>query len=71
MQEIAFNLRRIRTKQDLLQRELAEKWAVTEKFVSHVERGFRVPSLKKITELSAILNEPIGNFFKKIPLTEE
>ena len=71
MQEIAYNLRKIRTKQGLLQKELAQKWSVTEKFVSHVETGFRVPSLKKITELAAILNEPIGNFFKKIPLTEE
>lgn len=57
------NLKRIRQKEGLSQEKLSELIGANPKFIGHVERFERFISLKKLIQLSVILNVDIKEFF--------
>ena len=60
---IGKNVKKYRLANNLSQEKLSEILNVNSKFIGHVERFERYISLKKLIELSKILNIPMQNFF--------
>ncbi len=61
---IGQNIKRYRLQKSLSQEKLSELLEANPKFVGHVERVERYVSLKKLIQISKILNVPIELFFK-------
>ncbi len=60
------NLRRIRTKRELSQEDLARLIEMHRTEISVLERGKREPRLQTLIKLSAALETPLGEFFAGI-----
>ena len=58
------NIRKFRLAKGLSQEKLSELLDANTKFIGHVERVERFISLKKLIQLSKILETPIEDFFK-------
>lgn len=58
------NLKKIRTKKNITQTELAKTLGVDKSFVSNIENGKTNPTLSTITNLAKALKVPAGEFFK-------
>jgi len=61
---IGQNVRKYRIQNNFSQEKLSEMLNANRKFIRHVERVERYISLKKLIEISEILNVPIIKFFK-------
>lgn len=53
------NLRFLRTKEKLTQKELAEKLSVKPKYISNIECGFHDPSIEFIVKVSDYFNKSL------------
>ena len=62
---IGKNIRKYRNINNLSQEKLSEMLNVNSKFIGHVERVERYISLKKLIEISEILNIPMTKFFEE------
>ena len=58
------NIRKFRQAKGFSQEKLSELLDANTKFIGHVERVERFISLKKLIQLSKILETPIEDFFK-------
>jgi len=58
------NLKKIRTKKNITQTELAETLNVDKSFVSNIENGKNNPTLSTIANLAKALNVPVDELFK-------
>jgi len=58
------NLKRIRTKKNINQTELAETLNVDKSFVSNIENGKNNPTLSTIANLAKALKVPVNELFK-------
>lgn len=58
------NIRKFRVEKNLSQEKLSELLDVNPKFIGHVERVERFISLKKLIELSTILDVSLSDLFK-------
>ncbi len=58
------NLKRIRTKKDVTQTEIARKLSVDRSFVSNIENGKNNPTLSTLTSLAKALDVPVDELFK-------
>ncbi len=61
--KIGKNIRKYRLLRGLSQEKLSEIISANEKFVGHVERAERTPSLKKLIKIAQILGTDIKNLF--------
>lgn len=57
------NIRKYRSEKGLSQEKLSELLNVNSKFIGHVERVERYISLKKLIQLSIILDIPLSKLF--------
>ena len=57
------NITQIRLSKNLSQEKLSELLDTNPKFIGHVERVERFISLKKLIQLSKILDTPLNRFF--------
>ena len=57
------NIRKYRLQRGLTQEKLSELICANDKFVGHIERAERVPSLKRIIKIAQILEIDIQNLF--------
>ena len=57
------NIKKIRLSKNLSQEKLSELLDTNPKFIGHVERVERFISLKKLIQLSKILDTPLNRFF--------
>lgn len=66
-QAIGRKLRELRHREDLTQKELAEKLQgrVDYSYIGKIERGEQLPSLKMLTRLSEALAVPLSYFFQE------
>lgn len=53
---ISQSFKDFRERQNLTQKELAEKIGVTHQMISQIERGFRPPSVKNIIDIALVFN---------------
>lgn len=60
------NLRRIRTKREISQEDLARLTEMHRTEISALERGKREPRMQTLIKLSAVLETPLGEFFAGI-----
>ena len=60
---IGKNIKKYRLKANLSQEKLSEILDVNNKFIGHVERFERYISLKKLIQISKILDVPLKEFF--------
>lgn len=60
---IGKNIRKYRLQKRLTQEKLSELISANDKFVGHVERGERVPSLKKLIKIAHLLEIDIKYLF--------
>jgi len=67
MQLLPFNLKRIRKQKKLLQKDLAQKAGIVHLYLSQIEQGVKVPSLKVVDEIAKALGVPIKALFENIP----
>ncbi|MFZ3012045.1 MAG: helix-turn-helix transcriptional regulator [Minisyncoccia bacterium] len=58
------NLKKIRTKKNITQTELAETLNVDKSFVSNIENGKNNPTLSTIANLAKALKVPVDELFK-------
>ena len=61
--KIGKNIRKYRLRKGLSQERLSEIISANDKFVGHVERAERTPSLKKLIRIAQILGTDIKNLF--------
>ena len=61
--KIGKNIRKYRLLKGLYQERLSEIISANDKFVGHVERAERTPSLKKLIRIAQILGTDIKNLF--------
>ncbi len=61
--KIGKNIRKYRLQKGLSQEKLSELISANDKFVGHIERGERVPSLKKLIKVAQILETDLKNLF--------
>ena len=61
--KIGKNIRKYRLLKGLSQERLSEIISENDKFVGHVERAERTPSLKKLIRIAQILGTDIKNLF--------
>lgn len=60
---IGKNIRKYRLQKGLTQEKLSELICANEKFIGHIERAERVPSLKRIIKIAQILEVDVKNLF--------
>jgi transcriptional regulator with XRE-family HTH domain len=58
------NLKKIRSKKNITQTELALTLSVDKSFVSNIENGKNNPTLSTITNLAKALKVPVDELFK-------
>ncbi len=58
------NLKKIRTRKNVSQVEIANILGVDRSFVSNIENGKNNPTLSTITNLAQALNVPVDELFK-------
>ena len=58
------NIKKYRLAKNFSQEKLSELLDANPKFIGHVERGERYISLKKLIQISQILDIPLYSFFK-------
>lgn len=61
--QLGKNIRKFRLAKNLSQEKLSELLEANPKFIGHVERVERFISLKKLIQISAILEVPLFEFF--------
>lgn len=61
--QIGKNIRKYRLQKGLSQEKLSELISANDKFVGHIERGERIPSLKKLIKVAQILETDLKNLF--------
>ncbi|MCX4275427.1 MAG: helix-turn-helix transcriptional regulator [Candidatus Gastranaerophilales bacterium] len=61
--KIGKNIRKYRLLKGLSQERLSEIISANDKFIGHVERVERTPSLKKLIKIAQILGTDIKNLF--------
>jgi putative transcriptional regulator len=63
--EIKNRIKELRAKNDLTQKDLAEKVGVTRQTIVALEKGTYVPSLLLAMNIAEVFNEPIESIFQK------
>lgn len=63
--DIGFQIRTLRLKNKLTQKELSEKINVTSGYISQIENNLILPSLKTLFPLLEIFNISVSDFFKQ------
>lgn len=58
------NLKRIRTRKNITQTEIARQLAVDRSFISNIENGKTNPTLSTITNLAKALDVPVNELLK-------
>lgn len=66
LEQLAFNLRRIRVANGISQDELALMSNVERAYVGHIERGKKNPTVITLDKLATALNCHVGDFFIEI-----
>ena len=61
--KIGKNIRKYRLQKGLTQEKLSELICANDKFVGHVERAERVPSIKRIIKIAQILEIDLKKLF--------
>lgn len=64
MNKIGENIKKVRLKNNLTQRQLAKKLNITDKAISKWERGISLPNIEMLKKLSDTLNVNIETFIK-------
>jgi transcriptional regulator with XRE-family HTH domain len=64
---VAYNLRRLRSKRELSQGELAMKAGTERTYVSRLEQGRKNPTVELLAALAQALNADIVELFKPAP----
>lgn len=59
------NLKKIRLQSGITQTRLGVKIQVGANYISQIERGLRMPSIKRLVAIANILNVDIAEFFKQ------
>ncbi len=62
---VAKNLRSIRHQAKITQTSLGIMLDVNSNYISQIERGIRMPSIKRLAKISEILKVDISEFFRK------
>jgi len=60
---IGKNIRKYRLQKGLTQEKLSELICANDKFVGHIERAERVPSIKRIIKIAQILEVDLKSLF--------
>lgn len=63
--EIKNRIKELRAKNNLTQKDLAEKVGVTRQTIVALEKGTYVPSLLLALNIAEVFNEPIESIFQK------
>ncbi len=58
------NIRKFRKQQNLTQEKLSELCGISTDYLSEIERGKKIPSLKRLIKIAETLNVPMGKFFE-------
>lgn len=58
------NIKKFRKQQNLTQEKLSELCGISTDYLSEIERGKKVPSLKRLIKIVETLNIPMGKFFE-------
>jgi transcriptional regulator with XRE-family HTH domain len=61
------NIKSERNKKGLTQEKLAERVGVSNNFISYIESGKKVASIKTVNKIAEVLDIPIADLFKDIP----
>jgi transcriptional regulator with XRE-family HTH domain len=61
--ELGQRIRQVRQKKGMTLREAAEAAAVSESFLSQVERGLANPSVASLRRIADAIHEPVASFF--------
>lgn len=64
-ERVGKNLREIRQKFGITQTKLGIILDVNSNYISQIERGIRMPSIKKLAMIAEVLRVDISEFFKK------
>ncbi len=58
------NIKKFRKQQNLTQEKLSELCGISTDYLSEIERGKKVPSLKRLIKIAETLNVPMSKFFE-------
>lgn len=58
------NIRKFRKQQNLTQEKLSELCGISTDYLSEIERGKKIPSLKRLIKIAETLNVPMSKFFE-------
>lgn len=58
------NIRKFRKQQNLTQEKLSELCGISTDYLSEIERGKKIPSLKRLIKIADTLNVPMSKFFE-------
>ena len=58
------NVRKFRKQQNLTQEKLSELCGISTDYLSEIERGKKIPSLKRLIKIAETLNVPMSKFFE-------
>ncbi len=64
IKNIQENIKKFRKEQNLTQEKLSELCGISTDYLSEIERGKKVPSLKRLISIVEALNVPISKFFE-------
>ncbi len=58
------NIKKYRKERNLTQEKLSEICSISTDYLSEIERGKKVPSLKRLLIIAKALNIPVGKLFE-------
>lgn len=58
------NIRKFRKQQNLTQEKLSELCGISTDYLSEIERGKKIPILKRLIKIAETLNVPMSKFFE-------